>query len=114
MTLAICSVEVDGKLATADGVEVCEALNRLADAGADVVGLNCVRGPATMLPILEDAVKYCQVRNNSKFRFSYPPNLRLTESANATLLGIKSRQVTKVHQRCLHCRTENYTFEDGM
>ena len=26
---------------------------RLEDAGADVVGLNCIRGPATMLPMLE-------------------------------------------------------------
>jgi betaine-homocysteine S-methyltransferase len=29
----------------------------LADAGADVVGLNCSRGPATMLPLLEKIVK---------------------------------------------------------
>jgi len=30
-----------------------EACARLADAGADVVGLNCIRGPQTMLPLLE-------------------------------------------------------------
>ena len=30
-----------------------EACRQIADAGADVVGLNCSRGPATMLPILE-------------------------------------------------------------
>ena len=29
-----------------------EACRRLADAGADVVGLNCIRGPKTMLPLL--------------------------------------------------------------
>ena len=29
------------------------ACQRLADAGADVVGLNCARGPGTMLPLLE-------------------------------------------------------------
>jgi hypothetical protein len=27
---------------------------QLADAGADVVGLNCIRGPSTMLPLLRD------------------------------------------------------------
>jgi betaine-homocysteine S-methyltransferase len=30
-----------------------EACKRLEDAGADVVGLNCIRGPRTMLPLLE-------------------------------------------------------------
>ncbi|MBA2741908.1 MAG: homocysteine S-methyltransferase family protein [Actinobacteria bacterium] len=38
---------------TIDGVEFDEASKRLEDAGADVVGLNCSRGPGTMLPILE-------------------------------------------------------------
>ena len=37
-----------------DGYTVPEACRRLRDAGADVVGLNCVRGPWTMLPLLEE------------------------------------------------------------
>jgi betaine-homocysteine S-methyltransferase len=32
---------------------VDDACRRLQDAGADVVGLNCIRGPATMMPLLE-------------------------------------------------------------
>ncbi|GAA2105807.1 homocysteine S-methyltransferase family protein [Brevibacterium salitolerans] len=36
----------------ADGVSVVETAKRLEQAGADVVGLNCFRGPATMLPHL--------------------------------------------------------------
>lgn len=36
-----------------DGVDAATACSRVADAGADVVGLNCSRGPATMLPILD-------------------------------------------------------------
>lgn len=36
-----------------DGGTVAEVCRRLADNGADVVGLNCSRGPATMLPLLE-------------------------------------------------------------
>ena len=39
---------------TRDGWSVAEAGKRLADAGADVVGLNCIRGPRTMLPLLEE------------------------------------------------------------
>jgi betaine-homocysteine S-methyltransferase len=38
---------------TYDGYEYVEACRRLADAGAALVGLNCSRGPATMLPLLE-------------------------------------------------------------
>ncbi|WP_150461355.1 homocysteine S-methyltransferase family protein [Nesterenkonia ebinurensis] len=37
----------------ADGVGVVETAQRLEQAGADVVGLNCFRGPETMLPWLK-------------------------------------------------------------
>jgi betaine-homocysteine S-methyltransferase len=38
---------------TFDGYGYVEACQALADNGATVVGLNCSRGPATMLPLLE-------------------------------------------------------------
>jgi betaine-homocysteine S-methyltransferase len=38
---------------TIDGYEFAEACRQLAANGADVVGLNCSRGPQTMLPLLE-------------------------------------------------------------
>lgn len=38
---------------TYDGYEYVEACRVLAEAGAAVVGLNCSRGPETMLPLLE-------------------------------------------------------------
>ena len=38
---------------TIDGFELDEACKRLEEKGADVVGLNCSRGPETMLPLLE-------------------------------------------------------------
>src|SRR5947209_12267636 len=37
---------------TRDGYDYVEACKRLAGAGADIVGLNCDRGPETMLPII--------------------------------------------------------------
>ncbi len=46
-----------------DGVTPEEACRRAEQAGATVVGLNCIRGPRTMLPLLErvrDAVS-CEV-----------------------------------------------------
>jgi betaine-homocysteine S-methyltransferase len=39
---------------TYDGYGYVEACRRLADAGAAVVGFNCSRGPATMLPLLRE------------------------------------------------------------
>lgn len=38
---------------TLDGYAYDEACKILEDHGADIVGLNCTRGPTTMLPILE-------------------------------------------------------------
>jgi len=35
-----------------DGIPLEESVRRLEQAGADVVGVNCARGPATMLPLL--------------------------------------------------------------
>jgi len=39
---------------TREGWSAAESCKRLADAGADVVGLNCIRGPRTMMPLLEE------------------------------------------------------------
>jgi betaine-homocysteine S-methyltransferase len=38
---------------TIDGFQFDDACKRVEEAGADVVGLNCSRGPETMFPILE-------------------------------------------------------------
>jgi len=38
---------------TRDGYDYVEACKVLADNGADVVGMNCDRGPATMFPIIQ-------------------------------------------------------------
>jgi betaine-homocysteine S-methyltransferase len=47
--------------ATFDGVGVADACMRLADAGADVVGMNCMRGPDTMLPLLDAIIQAVDV-----------------------------------------------------
>ncbi|XP_048769994.1 betaine--homocysteine S-methyltransferase 1-like [Ostrea edulis] len=45
---------------TVDGVPIPEACRRLEDAGAAVVGVNCARGPKTMIPLLKDIRKACK------------------------------------------------------
>ncbi len=40
-----------------DGVSIVDTCKELANRGADVVGMNCFRGPATMMPYLEEIRK---------------------------------------------------------
>ena len=47
--------------ATTDNVPIVDALRRLEGLGADVVGLNCGRGPQSMLPLLRRAREVCKV-----------------------------------------------------
>jgi betaine-homocysteine S-methyltransferase len=53
---AVITLAVHRAPETREGWSVAEACKRLADAGADVVGLNCIRGPRTMLPLLQEIV----------------------------------------------------------
>jgi betaine-homocysteine S-methyltransferase len=51
---AVITLAVPREGTTREGWSVGEAARRLEAAGADVVGLNCARGPATMLPLLRE------------------------------------------------------------
>ena len=50
---AVVTVALHQSPLTRDGWTPEEACRRIEAAGADVVGLNCIRGPRTMLPLLE-------------------------------------------------------------
>jgi betaine-homocysteine S-methyltransferase len=49
---AVMTLAIHRAPETREGWSPEEACKRLEDAGADVVGLNCIRGPRTMLPLL--------------------------------------------------------------
>jgi betaine-homocysteine S-methyltransferase len=51
---AVITLAIHRQPETREGYSPAEACRRLKDAGADVVGLNCSRGPRTMLPLLAD------------------------------------------------------------
>jgi len=51
--VAVITLAVGRLPQTREGGSLPDACSRLTDAGADVVGLNCIRGPGTMLPLLE-------------------------------------------------------------
>lgn len=50
---AVITLAIHQEPNTREGWPPEDACKRLEDAGADVVGLNCIRGPRTMLPLLE-------------------------------------------------------------
>ena len=50
---AVVTLAIHQEPETREGWTPEEACRRLEDAGADVVGLNCIRGPRTMLPLLQ-------------------------------------------------------------
>ena len=60
---AVVTMAVHRHPHTFEGWSYPEACRRLEAAGADVVGLNCIRGPQTMMPILREirAAVSCQV-----------------------------------------------------
>jgi methionine synthase I (cobalamin-dependent) len=47
---AVVTLALHREAVTREGLTPAEAARRLEAAGADVVGLNCIRGPRTMLP----------------------------------------------------------------
>ena len=49
---AVVTLAIHRAPETREGWSPADACARIADAGADVVGLNCIRGPRTMLPLL--------------------------------------------------------------
>lgn len=58
---AVITLVVDHDDVMRDGGSLPEAAKGLAGGGADVVGLNCSRGPATMLPLLDSIVSAVDV-----------------------------------------------------
>ncbi|HYI74132.1 MAG TPA: homocysteine S-methyltransferase family protein [Gaiellaceae bacterium] len=50
---AVVTLAIHQDPETREGWSPEDACAKLEDAGADVVGLNCIRGPGTMLPLLE-------------------------------------------------------------
>ena len=60
--VSLCPVSRDGTY-TFDGIPIEEALRRLEEEGADVVCLNCQRGPQTMIPLMKKCRAVCKVCN---------------------------------------------------
>jgi betaine-homocysteine S-methyltransferase len=51
---AVITMAMHREVVTREGLSAAEACRRLEQAGADVVGLNCHRGPATIMPMMRE------------------------------------------------------------
>ncbi|MQA83186.1 MAG: homocysteine S-methyltransferase family protein [Streptosporangiales bacterium] len=58
---AVITLVVNREAETREGWSLPDACRRLTSGGADVVGLNCSRGPETMLPLMERIVSAVDV-----------------------------------------------------
>ena len=58
---AVATMTIHRDPITRDGLTPEDCCKMLADAGADVVGLNCIRGPRTMLPLIAKIVRAVSV-----------------------------------------------------
>jgi betaine-homocysteine S-methyltransferase len=56
---AVVTMAIHREPVTREGLTPAEACRALEDAGATVAGLNCIRGPRTMLPILREVRAAC-------------------------------------------------------
>lgn len=54
---AMITMSFENQDVSAEGESPAECARRLADAGADVVGVNCLRNPETTLPLVEQMKK---------------------------------------------------------
>jgi betaine-homocysteine S-methyltransferase len=75
---------------TIDGFEFPEACRRIADAGADVVGFNCSRGPATMFSMLE------KVRAAVDIRVAAQPVPYRTTPEQPTFISLRDASGSRV------------------
>jgi betaine-homocysteine S-methyltransferase len=69
---------------TRDGYGYAEACRILADAGAQIVGLNCDRGPQTMLPLITD------IRESVDCAVAIQPVPYRTDAAALTMETLRS------------------------
>jgi betaine-homocysteine S-methyltransferase len=74
---------------TGEGVPLAEACRRLSDRGAEVVGLNCGRGPQTILPLLAKVIA------NAEGPVGALPVAYRTDAAHPNFLGLR-------HAGCRH------------
>jgi betaine-homocysteine S-methyltransferase len=82
-----------------DGIAPAEAAKRIEDKGADVVGLNCIRGIRTMMPHVE------AIRRAVKIHVAALPVPYRTTEAEPTFQALTDKD-----PECAHCLPDGRSF----
>ncbi|XP_070567460.1 betaine--homocysteine S-methyltransferase 1-like [Ptychodera flava] len=100
--------KVDGEDATFDGVKFPDACKKLEEAGATVVGVNCTRGPETLIPIVRKIKDKCKIPISA-----LPVMYRTTEKEPSfqSLTDPKSgKRVFPNNLNCVRCNNDDITW----
>ena len=87
---AMVTLASTGPAKTWDGYDYVEACKILADHGAAIVGLNCDRGPATMLPLI------ARIREQVDCAVAAQPVPYRTSEASPTMESLRADGVDRV------------------
>ena len=87
---AMVTLATTGPARTWDGYDYVEACQILADHGAAIVGLNCDRGPATMLPLI------ARIREQVGCAVAAQPVPYRTTEASPTMESLRAEGVNRV------------------
>jgi len=87
---AMVTLASTGPAKTWDGYDYVEACKILADHGAAIVGLNCDRGPATMLPLI------ASIRQHTDCAVAAQPIPYRTSDASPTMESLRAEGVARV------------------
>ena len=86
---AMVTLATTGPAKTWDGYDYVEACKILADHGAAIVGLNCDRGPATMLPLI------ARIREQVDCAVAAQPVPYRTSEASPTMESLRAEGVSR-------------------
>jgi len=96
---SVVTLALHRKAEMRDGFKPGEAAKRLADRGADVVGLNCIRGIRTMMPYIKE------IRDAVSIHVAALPVPYRTSKAEPTF-----ESLTEKDSECAHCIPDGRSF----
>ena len=96
---SVVTLALHRKAEMRDGFKPAEAAKRIADRGADVVGLNCIRGIRTMMPYVKE------IRDAVSIHVAALPVPYRTTKAEPTF-----ESLTEKDSECAHCIPDGRSF----
>ena len=88
---AVVTIAPMGENIMRDGISIIDTCKELEQRGADVVGMNCFRGPNTMMPYLKE------IRKAIKCHMAALPIPFRTTEDQPTFFNLKDNNLSLIH-----------------